>query len=151
MLAKGKSAALKLGFTVYNDCLYDAGMPPVTRAQALRKKWEACWDEVKCCSQKCKSERKRQKSGLVEGSDRDQTSTESTAKRKTQLQNETPSDELTGVVVGSSLKTVDASEDEDRKGLYRRILVYTKHTHDGRRSEEYLSDASGSSRREADW
>jgi hypothetical protein len=24
-----------------------------------RKVWEACWDEVKCCSDRCKGERKR--------------------------------------------------------------------------------------------
>jgi len=26
-----------------------------------RKKWERCWDEVLCCSERCKNERKRNK------------------------------------------------------------------------------------------
>ena len=33
-----------------------------------RKKWENCWDEVKCCSKRCKSERKsNRKKGAAEG------------------------------------------------------------------------------------
>lgn len=33
-----------------------------------RKKWENCWDEVKCCSKRCQSERKsNRKKGAAEG------------------------------------------------------------------------------------
>eukprot|EP00955_Chlamydomonas_euryale_P082960 363785-Chlamydomonas_euryale.AAC.9 len=34
-----------------------------------RQVWEKCWDDVVCCSDRCKNERKRQKRGAGKGDD----------------------------------------------------------------------------------
>ena len=34
-----------------------------------RKKWERCWDEVKCCSKRCKAEFKASHPGVSAGPD----------------------------------------------------------------------------------
>ena len=42
--------------------------PVCNRPFTWRKKWENCWDEVKCCSKRCQSERKSsRKKGAAEG------------------------------------------------------------------------------------
>jgi hypothetical protein len=34
-------------------------MPAASRPPQKTKVWERCWDDVKCCSDRCKTERKR--------------------------------------------------------------------------------------------
>mmetsp|Transcript_44008 Transcript_44008/g.131920 ORF Transcript_44008/g.131920 Transcript_44008/m.131920 type:complete len:151 (-) Transcript_44008:10-462(-) len=43
--------------------------PVCNRPFTWRKVWEKCWDDVVCCSDRCKNERKRQKRGAGKGDD----------------------------------------------------------------------------------